>query len=925
VFTLLCLAIHLSIQTDAQERAELLVQAWAKKADVKINNIRYHLLRNALILKDIHAKQGNDSIAIKHILLRTSPESLNNPKPHIGQIEISGIEAEFHRETGNHTWQQNQQLMNIWQATSSLHAQNGHIKLYLQKQTSTPLILNNISIQQHLQSSERIITASANLHHGTLQWQLHTNRHNKKTKGTFNWQHLNTQVLTDALALSPMHGYLNGELTWRQSMGTAAQQSLIKIEGKTRFSTENSLSTASEHSDKKRPLHRLRFSASQHSDVWNIDIETHAWPLAAWSGLMPTLAKQQVTSAQIDGASHWQGKAGAWDIDGSKGVLHDIVFASPEQRDGEDTYSNTWSWYNIKYNNFNIDTKLQRLHVSRIVMNDGKITLNTAMTAAAVTPPPYQTARPVGKWNISIDNIRVRNLTLLIKLPDGDLILPSLAGQCSWPEQQPLAFNLASRSPNSSSDPQWRLHGNMTKNSTQQLTDAEFFVHAKQIPITSMRPLLPLQINANSPVTLTGNMNMQSNVSVQQGIWRMQGKASAINVQVSHAGDIWMASHIDTTFGPVGMDLDAQNIDQINVEKWSYIAALEPLQAVHQEQIRSPVHQPAWWSSALRNKNIYIHELQLHNGAVSMGQKESLWAEHFDIQMNELATDSWANVQATAEVGGGRFELSGEWTALSEPQRFIGSASLQHALPFFLHSWMSASGMPRFVRGYLDAQLDINPASQPDSYLSTWQFQLLRALPEATNSLTDPMLTRTGLNTHDLIQHLGQDNGLIKLQGSITGLWTEQPLNYDLIGHSFQRLLYQEVLRQDTAQQNSGQDVEDESINTSIPPVGSPTVAELNTQIRLHDKGVLSLNERSRLFKIVRFLRTKPDISIDLIPHWSGNKLSNALIARILRTQDLIKRYMVHRNIDVQRIFPRWPVNSDHAQEISSIQVKLNH
>jgi len=924
VFVLLCLAIHLSIQADAQKRAELLVQAWAKKADVQILHIRYHLLRNALILKDIHTQQGDDSITIKHILLRTSPESLNSPKPHIGMVEISGIEAEFHQETTNHTWQQNQPLMNIWQAASSLHAQNGKIKLYLQKQRSTPLILNNISIQQHLQSNQRIITASANMQHGSLQWKLHTNLHNKQSKGTFNWQHVNAQAVTDALALNPMHGYLNGELTWRQSLGTAAQHPLIKIEGETRFSTENSVSAPSEHSDKALPLHRLRFSAAQQSDLWDIDIETHAWPLAAWSGFMPDLGKQQIISARIDGTTHWQGKAGAWKINGSKGVLHDIVLATAEQRDAEDIRSHAWSWHNITYNNMNIDTKLRHSHISRIVMNDGNVTLNTAMTdAAASMPSLYPAVRPIAKWDISIDDIRVRNMTLAIKLPDGDLTLHSLTGQCSWPEQQDLHFNLATRSPNSSSDPQWRLQGNMTKNSAQQLTDAEFSVHAKQIPITSMRPLLPLQINANSPVTLTGNMGMQSNVSVQQGIWRMQGKASAINVQISHAGDIWMTDHIDTTFGPVGMGLDVQYIDQINIEKWSYIAALEPLQAAHQEQIRSD--QPAWWSSALRNKNIQINELQLHGGSVSMGQKESLWAEHFDIQMHALAANSWANVKATAEVGGGQLELSGEWSALSEPQRFIGSVSLQNALPYFLHSWMTASGMPRLLRGYIGAQLDINPASRPDSYQSSWQFQLLRALPEAGHNLADPMLMRTGLNTHDLIQHLGQNSGRIELQGSITGLWTEQPLNFDMIGHSFQRLLHQETLRQDTPQQDSdhGSSTPQQTIHPSPP--SDPATTALNTQIRLHDKGVLSLNERSRLFKLVRFLRTKPEITIDLIPHWSGETLSNAMITRIQHTQDLITRYMVHRNIDVQRIFPRWPVNADHAQEISSIQIKLNH
>ncbi len=926
MFTLLSLAIHLSIQTHAQERAELLVQAWAKKADVQINHIRYHLLRNALILKGIHAKQGSDSIAIKHLLLRTSPESLNSSKPHIGHIEISGIKAEFHQASENHTWLHNKPLMHIWQATSSLQAQNGQIKLYLQEHTKTPLVLNNIFIEQHLQSNKRIITASANLHHGSLQWQMQTNRHHKKSKGTFSWKHISTQTVTDALALNPMHGYLNGALTWHQSMHTAAQHSTVSIQGEARFSSEHIVSTKPENPAKQQSLHRLRFSAAQRSDTWNIDIDAKAWPLAAWSAFIPSLDKRQIISARIDGSSHWQGQPEAWHISGSKGLLHDIVFASPEHVEAKGMHPDAWSWHEIQYDSFNLDTKQQYLHISRAILNDGKITLNTASeTSALAAQASSQTARPAANWHITVDEIQVRNMTLAIKLPDGDLLLQSLAGQCTWPKQQSLKFDLATSSPSTSPNPQWRLQGNISRNAAMQLSDAELAVHAKQIPITNMRALLPLKIHAISPVSLTGKMNMQSTVSVQQGIWRMQGTLSTSNLQISHAGDIWMAEHIDATFGPIGMALDVQNIDLINVEKWSYIAVLEPLQAVRREQITSANRQPSWWSAALRNKNIQIHHLQLHDGALSMGQKASLWAEHLDIQIDELAANRWADVNATAEVGGGLFKLSGEWAALSEPQQFIGTATLQHALPFFLHAWMSASDMPRLTRGYLDAQLDIAPASDPDSFQSKWQFQLLRAIPEAVKHSADPMLMRTGFNTHDLIQRLEQDNGRIELQGSITGLWAQQPLNYDLIGQSIQRSLYQEALRQSTIQQDLYQDAVTQNSSTiSSSTRITPAVEALNAQIRLHGKGQLSLNERSRLFKIVRFLRTNPDIIIDLIPRWSGDKLNDDLISRIQRTQDLIKRYMVHRNIDKQRIFPRWPVNSDHAEEISSIQVEFN-
>ncbi|MDQ6998960.1 MAG: hypothetical protein Q9M17_09630 [Mariprofundus sp.] len=908
--------MHLSIQTDAQQRAELLVQAWAKKADVQVHNIRYHLLRNALILKDIHTERGGDSITIKHILLRTSPESLNSPKPQIGQVEISGIEAELHQNQVTHTWQLNQSLMQIWQAASSLQVRNGHLALHLKQHDSTPLVLENIFIMQHLQSQTRMIIASASLQHGLLQWQLHTDRVSNESDGLFSWKRVNTQQLTDALALQPMGGQLDGELTWQQS--GAGQQYPLNIQGETLLSFANTVSNNSADPGNKQPLHRLRFSAAQQTDAWSIDMDASAWPLAAWSSLMPGLGERQLTAGHIDGSTHWQGVPGGWVINGSKGAIRDIVFAV--QGDDKYNHSTAWSWNGIDYDSFHVDTKQQYLHVSRMALNDGKMTLNTERDPTAAAQQAPQKAALSDLWNISIDDIQVHNMIMDIKLPDGDITLQSLTGQGAWPKRHDLSFDLATDKLDSSLDPKWRLRGNVRKNEAMHSTDAEFTVHARDIPITSMRPLLPLRIDDNSPVTLTGKMDMRSKVSVQQGIWRMQGKASATDVQVSHAGDVWMADHITTRFGPVGMNLDMQHIDQIKVEQWLYLAALEPLQPVHQEQVIVPV-QTAWWAAALRNKGIRIDQLRLQDGTLSVGQKESRWAKHFDIQIDNLGINSRANVKAKADVGGGLFELSGQWSTLTEPQRFMGSVSLHHASPFFLHSWMLASGMPRLLRGHLDLQLDIIEASEPDSYQSRWTVQLQRALSGIGNDQNDPMLVRTGYNTHDLIQHLGSEREIINLENSIAGSWQQRPLNFAMIEQSFLNTLY------DVSQQHySLQELSHQHVLPQKPIKPSlPAAIGLNTQTRLHNKkGVLSLNERSRLIKVVRYLRTKPEMSIDLIPRWSGERLDDEMLARILHTQHLIKRYMVHRKIDENRIFPLWPANSDHDQEISSIQIKLN-
>ncbi len=600
----------------------------------------------------------------------------------------------------------------------------------------------------------------------------------------------------------------------------------------------------------------------------------------------------------MDGSSHWLGQAGNWNITASKGVIHEAVFSAPLHLDSTD-----WSWHKINYQDLKVDLSQHDVHLSQLKMYDGNMTLS------ATNPALSQSQSSAPEWRISTDKIQIEKMTLAIALPDGNLTLQSLKGQAAWPKQQALSFDLKSEQTNRATDAEWYLSGIVDKNMTNHLTDAEFSVISKHVPITALRPLLPLQNSARSPVTLAGTVNLNSHVSLHDGLWRMQGQANAVDVEVSHAGDIWTADHISWQFGPIGMGLNTQSIDHIVADNWAYVVALEPLHPTPRKLASTPALQTTWWAAALRSKNIHIRQLKLNQGVVSMGKKESRWAEEFDIQIDDLATKQWSNINATAKVGGGKLQLTGKWSALSKPQRFLGSASIQSALPFFSHSWMTASGMPRLIRGYLNASIDVEYALKEDRYQSRWQLQLVGGEAEAGNLNSDPMLARTGMNTYDLLRHLKQSNASIKLQGEVTGLWQQHPLSFEMIEQALLLSLSQAASRQDGLDKKRASQINKET--------------EIATQIRLHEYGPLSMNERIRTYKIVRMLRNKPAIDIDLRPLWSGQELTSETLARIQYTQKLIKRYMVHHGISQERIFLRWPTDSDQVQEISSIQVEL--
>ena len=82
------------------------------------------------------------------------------------------------------------------------------------------------------------------------------------------------------------------------------------------------------------------------------------------------------------------------------------------------------------------------------------------------------------------------------------------------------------------------------------------------------------------------------------------------------------------------------------------------------------------------------------------------------------------------------------------------------------------------------------------------------------------------------------------------------------------------------------------------------------------------MNERSRIFNIIRKLRQHPDMILDMAVEWTGNTITPDKQRQIQRTQDMIERYLTYRNIDRLRIYPRWPLPEDHNDDISAIRLE---
>ena len=936
---LLAIAMQLSIQAHAQKHAAKLIHAWGDRAHVDIGDVRYHLLRNGLILQDIHIERGDDAINIGQILLRANPKLLTSDAPRIGTMDISGLKAEItHIDGVPEIWRHDRYLKQIWQAATSLTVHNGDIKLYLHDKGTPPLELNGISVRQHLQNAMRRITGSAQMQQGRIsgQWDMAARPGSPVpqqteqwlSKGWLKWQGLDAGKLVAAMGLKHMVGNLSigrlrGGLDWSTSSQVNKPQSSLNIRGDMQFETGTG---------------RVQYVATADGGRWQVDVDAAAWPLDPWSDSLPAIGERRLVSARIDGKIHWQGQPGNWHISSDQGFLHDVTYAHPDS-DG----SPAWYWSRINYKHAAIQTAKHQLQLAEVDMLDSRLVLQTKRADVAARALDEQAvgadadlvsaqqgytveggdAEKGVDWNINADKVNVQNMVLALAMPQGKVTLESLDGRVSSRQGESLKFKLHTHDENSADNstkpagegkgkdqPHWQLRGKAEKNSRGQLVSARIRLQGRHIPVVRLRPLLPLQDDAERPVKLSGDTELKAGITVDHGEWQMQGRASVRELNLAHGGDVIRADQISLRFGPVGMGVEAQVINSIDTQGWQYIAALHPL-ALH---VAEPTDNEgasqsgaAWWVTTIRNHHIAITHLNLKNGQISVGQEQALWADKVNIEAANIQSDQWSDIAVTAEVGGSDFYLKGRWQALSDIQRFRGDAGLNLAEPFFLHNWMVASGIPRLIQGRLSASLQLQDGQEQDSYHGKVKLQLLQGQMETGVFTADPLLSRTGYSAPELLQRLEQSPGVIALQYDVSGLWHSQPFTLERFGLSMLTAMH------DVAKSGSWREVDAEKNNIDTA---------IEARIRLHGRKRLSLNERKRLSVVVRKLRQHPEMMIVLRPKWTGAVLTEEMKQRIRRTSHLIETYMTYRKIDKRRIFPLWPTADDQVDEVGSVQVE---
>ena len=886
VLVLILVAVHFVIQIQVQEQARHLMRQWLGKSHITVGQIRYHLLRNALTLQRIRVQRGNDFLAIGQALVSADAESLTSEVPRLGRVALSGVVAEIRDFNAKNSLQNDVILGRILHAVESLQFNHGLFILYAAGESSPPLEFEAVSFHQQRIKGMLSMQASAELYGAPVRAELAlpVQAGVADMRGSMAWQGVEADALMASMGWQNLAGLVDGEVSFQEGPveGAGKEGSDVNFAGHVHVVAEED---AGDHS--------LRINGTRKSGRWQLDVAAEAWPLSPWTRLLPPVSGQRLLTAQWKGGMHLSERQGEWQGRSSEGMLQHVSW----QEDTGERASSQLEQFIYKGLTWNGATRRARIDESTLQGLD-----------LMVHPGADSKASEDG-WRFSVQKFQLKDVRLGLALERGELVFAPLQGQGSISEQGVMGFRLESETEtdNAPSDRGgWVLTGNLGVQ-RGQWHNGGVLLKGNDVPLQQLRAAIPLGGTQESPLGLEGLVSVSAEAVVDRGHWQLNGKANIEQLALSHTDDRWLADRVQVEFGPVGPFLPSQLISKVDIRGWNYTAALHPLSgdiaadSIETEESRGPY----WAASLLRNNNWVIQSMLCSDGSISVGREDSYWATGLQLQLQDVQAGKWAKVTLQGNVDGGLLNAKGKWTPLADHPAYGIKAELAHANPFFLRDWLQASGMPPLVRGRISGQLLVD-SKDDGHYQANMRIRLDRAKTEAVVSPNDPLLGRMGYGLADILARLDNGKGRISSVFDVQGDWEHAPLSMRRLGLALEKSLLGSMKK------------------GSMMSFAKQPEALHAARVRLHARGGLSHNERTRLRKLWRQLRDHRTWVVDLEPVWTaGATLDGELVQRIRYTQGLIEGFMHDRNISTGRIYPQWPLQQSRTQDPAFIRVLI--
>jgi len=505
----------------------------------------------------------------------------------------------------------------------------------------------------------------------------------------------------------------------------------------------------------------------------------------------------------------------------------------------------------------------------------------------ALQSEPVQS--PTSPWHLQVTNLTFENVRPAIGIHGSShrLILPPLNGSGHMEANGYTELDAMSEG-----EALWHITG---KGHFDGLFNAN--IEAKNVPAVQLRPLLPdfSLPGSSGALQLSGNSQFQVSLQASNDKLILKGQLTMADLMLSQGGDTFLADTIRIDIQQAGT-LEIQRLASIRMDQWRYQAALHPIpHTAEVEAVRKPEKEQKvfFWQ---------VDEITAEHGVISVGSEDAVWADHASLSLKNLRAGTWSPLVFNASVGGGNLSMRGSADLFSADTRIKLDARLQNALPFFLNNWLVVSGSPSLIRGRLDGSFHIKPVRGKRAYMGGLNLVLHQGQFEHGAFPQDPMLPLTGYNMQTLSERLGR-GGRLKIAIPFKGDWHAQPFSIEHLGFA--------ALKTVKRQAASAKGIQ------GVTPPASKAVSH----VRLQHGPAFSHNEHLRLWQVVKVLRKRPKLIVELLPQLGRIPLDESLISRTRHTQVMIEHYMHKRGIAKRRIYPVWPTAEHRHGDITGIKI----
>ncbi|MES0372148.1 MAG: hypothetical protein ABUK11_07685 [Mariprofundaceae bacterium] len=906
MLALILIAIHFAIQVYAQQEAKRLVSSWAGQAGFSVSDVRYRMLRGALTLVDVRFQSEHLKAYAPTVFLHGNLSSLSSEKPQATRVEFRGAEISL-------TGKALQGLMKgeadsipdlfhqLWTSSQRVGIYQTKLKWLPQPDdqlSSRPTVINLIRLESAVVSGERNVEGLAHWLGGEMELVTHTILKDgpaNVSDGSFSWKGLGAAVFLDeVMNLSPLSGSLSGNLMWKQKIDDHASYVLSGRAEMVDAAGENEGS-------------ELVWNGSLSEGEWKGDVKSVTWPLAMFSNQLPDFQHYRLSAGRFDGVFNLVGNLKQWQMHIAEGELSGIQYHRPSPAVESMTEVSTElfpKWH------------IEALHVSgtRLQWPDRNIYAKEMVLRDANFIVDSRGAERVARdWNIEVKEIIFNQITPAVRLAEGLFYLPMLEGKGSLKSNGRLQLKLKSSSLNHKSLAEgWRISGSgmlAMKGGSQFRMD----IRAKKAALVRFRPFMPETIRRDAS-DISGDVNLKLNFQAGTYPWEGSGRASITDAHLQHAGEQWHAKAIKIEFDKIGSNIQEQQIHQVEVLDWHYQAALRPLSQpevnrseveASQSEVDQSEEEPLETEGgepsvekveSAKAESWHIQNILLSEGLVSAGHSDAVWADNAEVRIRDLRPGVKAPVEIKARLGGGSLTVKGtlDWNR-AMPELHEAKILVRDTLPFLLNNWLTLSSIPHLIRGRVYADISLQKRKD-GAYKGLGYIRLQHGVLGSVLAQNDPLLTRVGFNTHDILTSL-QEAGRLRFRIPFQG---EGSLA-DVMGSSLIHVMKKKMEKQ----------------RHVIKPVANVPGHQFSS-IRLHARGSLSQNERVRLRKVIRYMLKNPKQEIELEPQLSLSLQDDRQIERVRYTQKLIEGFLTHRGISRSRIFPVWPSEQHRGSSSTS-------